>query len=77
MEGTWGTGETIKRESARSRSALFKRAVLRDLRFLRLQSRSSRTMVKVSFKPPPGTAGATWPAICVGLFVAFGGVLFG
>jgi len=34
-------------------------------------------MVKVSFKPPPGTAGATWPAICVGLFVAFGGVLFG
>ncbi|KAH7386719.1 glucose transporter-like protein [Phaeosphaeria sp. MPI-PUGE-AT-0046c] len=34
-------------------------------------------MVKVSFKAPPGTAGATWPAICVGLFVAFGGVLFG
>lgn len=34
-------------------------------------------MVKVSFKPPPGTAGATWPAVVVGLFVAFGGVLFG
>ncbi|KAF2031389.1 glucose transporter-like protein [Setomelanomma holmii] len=34
-------------------------------------------MVKVTFKPPPGTAGAAWPAILVGLFVAFGGVLFG
>lgn len=28
-------------------------------------------------KPPEGTAGAAWPAIVVGLFVAFGGVLFG
>ncbi|KAH8724824.1 glucose transporter-like protein [Phaeosphaeriaceae sp. PMI808] len=34
-------------------------------------------MVKVTFKAPPGTAGATWPAVVVGLFVAFGGVLFG
>jgi len=24
-------------------------------------------------KPPPGTPGKAWPAICVGLFVAFGG----
>lgn len=28
-------------------------------------------------KKPDGTAGAAWPAIVVGLFVAFGGVLFG
>lgn len=28
-------------------------------------------------RPPPGTPGKAWPAICVGLFVAFGGVLFG
>lgn len=28
-------------------------------------------------RPPPGTAGAAWPAIMVGFFVAFGGVLFG
>ncbi|KAK4983130.1 Plasma membrane low glucose sensor [Elasticomyces elasticus] len=28
-------------------------------------------------KPPPGTPGKAWPAIAVGLFVAFGGVLFG
>jgi len=34
-------------------------------------------MVKVSFKPPPGTPGKAWPAILMGLFVAFGGVLFG
>lgn len=31
----------------------------------------------IALKPPPGTAGAAWPAISVGLFVAFGGVLFG
>ncbi|KXS98958.1 hypothetical protein AC578_4989 [Pseudocercospora eumusae] len=31
----------------------------------------------LTIKPPPGTAGAAWPAIVVGLFVAFGGVLFG
>ncbi|EAT83601.1 hypothetical protein HBI56_229400 [Parastagonospora nodorum] len=34
-------------------------------------------MVKVSFKPPPGTPGKAWPAVLVGLFMAFGGVLFG
>ena len=28
-------------------------------------------------KKPDGTAGAAWPAIVIGLFVAFGGVLFG
>ncbi|KAK8209008.1 Plasma membrane low glucose sensor [Zalaria obscura] len=28
-------------------------------------------------RPPPGTPGKAWPAISVGLFVAFGGVLFG
>ncbi|KAF7198443.1 Major facilitator-type transporter ecdD [Pseudocercospora fuligena] len=31
----------------------------------------------LTIKPQPGTAGAAWPAIVVGLFVAFGGVLFG
>ena len=31
----------------------------------------------LQLKPPAGTPGAAWPAICVGLFVAFGGVLFG
>lgn len=31
----------------------------------------------VGLKKPEGTAGAAWPAILVGLFVAFGGVLFG
>lgn len=31
----------------------------------------------LTISPPPGTAGAAWPAITVGLFVAFGGVLFG
>ncbi|KAK0644014.1 high-affinity glucose transporter RGT2 [Cercophora newfieldiana] len=28
-------------------------------------------------KPPPTEAGSTWPAVLIGLFVAFGGVLFG
>jgi hypothetical protein len=28
-------------------------------------------------KKPEGEAGASWPAIMIGLFVAFGGVLFG
>jgi len=28
-------------------------------------------------RPPPGTAGKAWPAIMIGFFVAFGGVLFG
>lgn len=31
----------------------------------------------IQLRPPPGTPGAAWPAIVVGLFVAFGGVLFG
>jgi len=31
----------------------------------------------VSFKKPEGEAGAAWPAILIGLFVAFGGVLYG
>lgn len=31
----------------------------------------------VMLKPPEGTPGSAWPAIMVGLFVAFGGVLFG
>ncbi|GAB7346342.1 hypothetical protein MBLNU457_5057t1 [Dothideomycetes sp. NU457] len=30
-----------------------------------------------AIKPPEGTAGSAWPAIMIGLFVAFGGVLFG
>jgi hypothetical protein len=28
-------------------------------------------------KKPEGSAGSAWPAILVGLFVAFGGVLYG
>ncbi|WPH01045.1 Hypothetical protein R9X50_00388000 [Acrodontium crateriforme] len=31
----------------------------------------------LTLKPPPGTPGKAWPAILVGFFVAFGGVLFG
>lgn len=31
----------------------------------------------LTIKPPEGTPGKAWPAIAVGLFVAFGGVLFG
>lgn len=34
-------------------------------------------MAKFQLKKPEGEAGAAWPAICVGLFVAFGGVLYG
>jgi hypothetical protein len=34
-------------------------------------------IMPIQLRPPPGTPGAAWPAICVGLFVAFGGVLFG
>ncbi|OQO04491.1 hypothetical protein B0A48_09413 [Cryoendolithus antarcticus] len=30
-----------------------------------------------ALKKPEGTPGAAWPAICIGPFVAFGGVLFG
>lgn len=28
-------------------------------------------------RPPPGTPGSALPAILIGLFVAFGGILFG
>lgn len=31
----------------------------------------------IGLKKPQGEAGASWPAIVVGCFVAFGGVLFG
>ena len=31
----------------------------------------------VKLKKPEDVPGAAWPAIVVGLFVAFGGVLFG
>jgi hypothetical protein len=31
----------------------------------------------IQLRPPPGTPGKAWPAIVVGLFVSFGGVLFG
>ncbi|KAK3648140.1 Plasma membrane low glucose sensor, partial [Elasticomyces elasticus] len=31
----------------------------------------------LTIKPPPGTPGKAWPAIAVGMFVAFGGVLYG
>jgi SP family sugar:H+ symporter-like MFS transporter len=34
-------------------------------------------MGKFVMKQPEGTAGAAWPAIVIGLFVAFGGVLYG
>jgi len=34
-------------------------------------------MGKFMLAPPPGTPGKAWPAILIGLFVAFGGVLFG
>ncbi|EXL93737.1 hypothetical protein FOIG_13306 [Fusarium odoratissimum NRRL 54006] len=32
---------------------------------------------KTSLSRPEGEAGKTWPAIAMGFFVAFGGVLFG
>ncbi|KAJ4288014.1 Plasma membrane low glucose sensor [Kalmusia sp. IMI 367209] len=31
----------------------------------------------IGIKKPEGVVGSAWPAICIGLFVAFGGVLFG
>lgn len=34
-------------------------------------------MVRFVIKPPPDEAGKAWPAILIGLFVAFGGVLYG
>jgi len=34
-------------------------------------------MAKLLVKKPDEAAGKAWPAICIGLFVAFGGVLFG
>lgn len=33
--------------------------------------------MRFAIKKPDNTEGATWPAVMVGLFVAFGGVLFG
>jgi len=30
-----------------------------------------------AIRPPPGTPGKAWPAIVIGFFVAFGGILFG
>jgi MFS transporter, SP family, sugar:H+ symporter len=30
-----------------------------------------------TIRPPGDSAGAAWPAIAVGLFVAFGGILYG
>jgi hypothetical protein len=40
---------------------------------------TSRTSNIMGFllKPPPDTPGKAWPAIVIGLFVAFGGVLYG
>lgn len=32
---------------------------------------------KASLSKPEGVVGKTWPAIAMGFFVAFGGVLFG
>jgi hypothetical protein len=34
-------------------------------------------MGKFMLKKPEDAVGASWPAISIGLFVAFGGVLFG
>lgn len=31
----------------------------------------------ISLKKPEGVPGKSWPAIMIGMFVAFGGVLFG
>lgn len=31
----------------------------------------------IMLKKPEGVAGSAWPAIVIGVFVAFGGVLFG
>lgn len=31
----------------------------------------------IGIAKPKDEVGAAWPAICVGMFVAFGGVLFG
>jgi hypothetical protein len=42
-----------------------------------VSSTSKSIIMPIQLRPPPGTPGAAWPAICVGLFVAFGGVLFG
>lgn len=33
--------------------------------------------MRLSLKKPEGVPGKSWPAIVIGLFVAFGGVLFG
>ena len=31
----------------------------------------------IALKKPEGIPGKSWPAILIGLFVAFGGILFG
>jgi hypothetical protein len=33
--------------------------------------------MRLMLQKPEGEVGASWPAIAIGLFVAFGGVLFG
>ena len=33
--------------------------------------------MRFAIQKPQDTEGATWPAVLIGLFVAFGGVLFG
>jgi len=33
--------------------------------------------MRLAIQKPDDVVGATWPAVLVGLFVAFGGVLFG
>jgi len=38
---------------------------------------SNVDIMGLMLKPPPDTPGKAWPAILIGLFVAFGGVLFG
>ncbi|TAQ87376.1 hypothetical protein B7494_g4302 [Chlorociboria aeruginascens] len=55
-------------------SASAKASVLVDLAFGPLISKSPRTPY---LKKPQGVPGRSWPAILIGLFVAFGGVLFG
>jgi hypothetical protein len=35
------------------------------------------TIMRIMIKKPEDVLGKAWPAIVVGLFVAFGGVLFG
>ena len=44
---------------------------------LPLHYRADIREMGLALKKPDGAAGASWPAIVIGLFVAFGGVLFG